>query len=381
MSWNRVTPLVMEAGTGTVVWELALLPAPDRVAAPEGAEVWSSPGHCWSEDPDADVVLCAADNGATVLSGQDHTVVPPTVHRVLLLDARDGSVLTDLSDTAPGYSVQSLAARGDLVLLTHLDDERAHLAAVRPDGTVAWRTSVPAVAGEDGSTVGALPLGDGAVLWTSDRLHVLDAGGATVRTLDLGPDSVVDTVAPDTVVVANRTWAGDGTTTLVRQDGDVVHDGQWVPRGFDDASTRIDVLTMHAGALHAFARDGTRLWSADLPWPSEAVVLDGRVHLASHEGVVTLDPRTGAELWRTSDLWSSTPLLTDGDLLLVAAASDRVETGGILLVALDRTDGSEVWRSPTLLGVDHVGLSAGVITGYGWLGENSSGGPIMSVLG
>lgn len=371
----------VEAATGTVVWEVELLAATDRVEAADGSVARHASGYCWSDGRDADVVLCAADDATTLFDEGERTDLPATVHRVLLLDARDGSVVTDLSDTAPTFSARSFAVHGDLVLVSGLEDGRAQLAALRRDGTVAWRRSVPATPGPEAAVVGALPLGDGVAFWTSTRLHVLGALGTTLRTVELDGEGWVDRVAPDTVVAITGAWSGNGTSTVVRPDGPVTYDGRWVRLTVDDGSAPLAALTARTGEVHAYARDGTRLWSASAPEARQAVVLDGRVHLATSVGVVTLDARTGAELWRTSSLWPDTPVLTDGEHLLVVAGPERVEDGGLFLVGLDRADGSELWRSTTALDVDHVETWAGMLLGYRWESADDSGRPVLSILG
>ncbi len=369
----------LDTRTGATAWETELVPAEDRADVPPGTPGYASSGSCWSYGDDPDAVICVADDGVRDSEGPMPDRAP-TILRTVLLDPDDGTVLADLTEATRTPGPRSLALVGELVLLVSGEGTTARVQALRYDGTVAWETSVPVSAAPAGAQAWVLPVGDGAVLVTPDELHLLDASGTTVRSLELDPDTLVTDVTTDAVVV--QTSAPDTltptTTTVVRADGVVTYDGQWL-HTVDDGSAPFDALTSHGGDVDAWSRDGARTWSAEDLRPRQTIVLDGRVHLATDAGLVTLDARTGAELWRVSSL-AGQGLMTDGRVLLATARPEVADGDGLLLVGLDRTDGSELWRSSEPVPVDDVSVATDVLVGYRWR-DDLGAGVSLDVLG
>jgi len=397
---GRVVARVVDPATGRTVWEVDLLSAADSMELPAGtvpAERGS--GRCWPRshgNRPSDVMLCTAEN-AVLLEGAGPTrTIPATVTRLVLLDAQDGTVLTDLTDEAAVAPVaESSTVLGDLVLLVGRTSDGAQVRAVRRDGTVAWRTTVPAPPvpePEPGSPAERLVLTtarDHAALITPDAVHLLDATGATVHRTPRGDDgwfmgSTGDTVVLGTGDLHRRTDDSPpepATSTLVRTDGDLTRPGQLVWLSVDDGTAPFTALTWDADGLHAWGDEDAPLWTADVPMPHDAVTLGGLVHLRQDEELVTLDAGTGAEVWRMTDLRSGARLLTDGRVLLVTAGPRPGEEGGAHLVALDRRDGSEVWRAPVPVEVDGMRAVGGVILGEQWEQDGPTDRIVVTALG
>ncbi|MCC2336379.1 outer membrane protein assembly factor BamB family protein [Cellulomonas wangsupingiae] len=397
---GRVVARAVDLATGRTVWEVDLLTAADSMELPAGAvPAVRGSAYCWPGTPDnrtSDVMLCTADNA--VWLEQDGTMrwIAATVTRLVLLDARDGTVVADLTDEAAAAPVaESSTTLGDLVLLTGRTSDGAEVRAVRRDGTVAWRTTVPApppAEPEPGGSPEQLQLltaGDHAALVTPDAVHLLDATGATVRRTPRAADAWVTGSTDGTVVLgAGGAYAPPGgppqapaSSTFIRPDGEVTRPGEWVWLGVDDGTAPFTTLTWDVDGLHAWGREDAPLWTADVRLPHEAVALDGLVHLTDGTGLLTLDAGTGAEVWRVTDLRSDTPLMTDGRVLLVTAGSTLGEDGGTRLVALDRKDGSEVWRAPTPVDVDSLWPVGGFLLGQRWDHDVQTNRAVVTALG
>ncbi len=388
----------VDLATGRIVWEVELLTAADRTGLPAGTLTAGS-AYCWpgtDEGSPADVMLCTADNGAWVEEAGTIRRVPATVTRLVLLDARDGTVVTDLTDEAAAAPVaESYTVLDDLVLLAGRTSDAAQVRAVRPDGTVAWRTTVPAPPPPEREPeweperLSLTTVGDHAVLVTPDAVHLLDATGATIRRTPRGADTSFVGSTQDGVVLGTLGPYGrpDGSppqpasSTFVRADGEVTRPGEWVWLGVDDGTAPFTTLTWDADGLHAWDHEEAALWTADARMPHAAVALDGLVHLADGTGILTLDARTGAEVWRVTALRSNTPLLTDGSVLVATAGPAMGEDGGTRLVALDRTDGSEVWRVPAPFDVDTLWAVSGVLLGQRWEYDGQTERGVVTALG
>lgn len=375
------------AATGAVAWDVELLPAGTRTDVPDDTEHVGARLGCAGMGVDVELVACLADDTLVAhVDGLQHVLAPGVV-RLLLLDPQDGSVVVDLSDAVDvSRPPDSFTVVGDVVVLAGADPDSAHVRAVTREGAVAWQSTTPTATTPGRTRAWLEPVDDGMVLVTGDGVHLLTAAGTTLRSVPLGADDMIVSAVRDTVVVLAREAGRDGDTATrertlaVRADGVVEHPGTPVPLGVDDG-TGPALLTTDTGALHAWDRDGTSLWSADQRVSyGSSIVLDGRVHAASGNDLVTLDARTGEVLWRAPDLLPETALLTDGRHLLVAAPPvDGEEHPG--LVALDRTDGSVVWRSP-LPDVEWLAAHHGLLVAYRWdPGATESVGLATTVLG
>ncbi|MBO0921908.1 PQQ-binding-like beta-propeller repeat protein [Cellulomonas sp. zg-ZUI222] len=397
---GRVVARAVDLATGRTAWEVDLLTVADGMELPAGVvPVMRGSAYCWPGAPDnrtSDVMLCTAENAVWVEEDGTMRKIAATVSRLVLLDARDGTVVTDLTDEAAAAPVaESSTALGDLVLLAGRTSDGAQVRAVRRDGSVAWRTTVPApppAEPEPGGSPEQLQLigaGDHAALVTPDAVHLLGATGATVRRTPRAADAWATGSTDGTVVLGTGgAYAPPGgppqapaSSTFIRPDGAVTRPGEWVWLGVDDGTAPFTALTWDADGLHAWDSDDAPLWTADVRLPREAVALDGLVHLADGTGLLTLDAGTGAEVWRMTALRSDTPLMTDGNVLVVTAGPTLGEDGGTRLVALDRKDGSEVWRAPTPVDVDSLWPVGGVLLGQRWEQDGLMDQVVVTALG
>ena len=386
----------VDPATGDVVWERELLPpATSPEESPE--ESYRVGASCVGTGDDVTRVACYASDATYRLDGSAVRYEPATTVRLLLLDAGDGTVVADASDLPAGDGTRaSLDALGDLVVLTEVTGEEARVLAVRADGRVAWRTTVPApvpVPSPDGPSdpfADVVPLGEHLLVVTSDAAHVLARTGTTLRTFPLGPDERVTGVVGGVAVArtgpvraeiervdGETVVRGEGTRVL-GLDGEHVLRGTLVRAEVDDASAPGLVLTRDHEGLHGWGLDGALRWTAALEGqPTAAAVLDGRVHVLGSRAVTTFDARTGEELWRHDDVGVEQPVVTDGRRLVVQAESPDGERTDLL--ALDAVDGAVVWRVP---GPDELALLRAlhgtlVAESYGWTDDTWS----MTVMG
>ncbi|MCC2321388.1 outer membrane protein assembly factor BamB family protein [Cellulomonas xiejunii] len=368
----------LDPATGEVVWEQELLAASD---APPDPGVFAQSGSCLAHGADVPLVACLASDAVAVYDDDDVRYVPATVTRLLLLDPQDGTVVADLSDAVAGMgSAPAFLVLGDLAVVSSVVDGATEVVAAAPDGTVAWRTTVPAPvlpessARDGGPRAQVTPLGDHLLVATAVELRVLDATGATLRTVTLGSDEFLEGTSGATALVSTAGdrvpvmqfsgSVGEGETSKVLWDDHVGEvPGRWLRPQLDDGSADGLVLTVDHESIHAWDPDGALRWRADRPSSISALtVLAGRVHLTVGGGLVTLDARTGAELWRRDRLVVADAVLTDGRHLLVrtAAPADAPQAE---LVALDATDGTVAWRTQLPPGVDSLWAVGGLLVG------------------
>jgi len=369
-----VTAVARDPRTGDVVWQVELLDPPVRTVPDDTAHVYPSSGWCTtSGDPAA--LVCLVSDGLTVVSDDGELRdLPRTATRLVVLDARDGSVTADLTDAVGHPLPSSFAVVGDLVVTCAAEGDDAHVRAVTPEGDLAWQVTVP------GATSGAyvVPLTDLVAVVTPTRALLLDAAGEPVRDVPLEEgrwsarrDALYVLPSIESYERGRTGAPGAATrrTTVVRADGDVELTGDVAYVPVDDGSVPGLVLTTVGNELRAWDGDGDELWSVDLVSPpGEVLVLDGRVHLHTRPTLLTLDARSGAELWRSDELRGGGGLVTDGVHLLGVAAS-AARGAATELVALAPADGSTVWRSPAPDDTVHVrayeGLLVAVLTHEG----------------
>ena len=337
----------LDIATGEEVWEVDLLDGTRR-PDPGTGEIRPASGQCAPHETQEHLAVCLAHDGTSVIDDHEWRTVTPSAARLVTLDTRDGTVVTDLTD-ALGVEglVTSFATTGDLVVVTAESEEITDVRAVTSDGTPAWRTTAPAPDGEERRTV-VRHVGDLVALVTPTEVRLLDAAGDTVRTVLL--DGRFAAGWGDALyVMPSGERAADGVedgerTTVVRPEGDVEVQGRdVVPLTVDDGSVPDLVLTSDGTTLTAWDGAGEKLWAVSAGSSWLAVLLDGRLHLAPGAEILTIDARTGDELWRSSAATSSP--VTDGRLLLAVAASPR-RGHSTEMVALDPADGAELWRAP-----------------------------------
>lgn len=136
------------------------------------------------------------------------------------------------------------------------------------------------------------------------------------------------------------------------------------PPAIADGSVYLSTRTLEgefsgggAGALYAFdVEDGTTQWTLEDPFSSPVTPIDDELYVAKNfrtESVISaLDSANGDPLWeRTIDEGYaqtnvvSAPAVTDEVVYAtVGTRGESSETTGGLLLALSRSDGSELWR-------------------------------------
>lgn len=338
--------------TGGTRWSTALLgPDPDRPAAGLVAEgSW-----CGAVPGDSPRVACLVTNGYLQDVGPD-ALVPATVVRLVVLDARDGQVVLD----------RPLASGRRMVVLRRI----AVVASTPPDGSldlvgydlhtgqVRWRHRVPG----GGTGTGArqfwrLVATPDRVAVQADTVTVLrddgrvlhDAAGGRLR-----PSAFEVSTAGGRIVIADY---GGGPSTVVVRDADV-RTVRGIPARVtaDDGSLPGLLLTVDTG-VHAWdGASAAARWDLDIRSTTGAVIFGGRVYLGTAGGVVAVDGGTGTVLWDTEDQRVRVPgaVMTDGHLLFVAdlrATNARPRE----LVAYSLTTGRQEWAAPLPPGVDAVG--------------------------
>ncbi|MCC2321387.1 outer membrane protein assembly factor BamB family protein [Cellulomonas xiejunii] len=368
---------------GTVAWEVELIAPRDVLEPLPGGEVVRSGGWCVEYGSDGDLLVCLADDGVSVVGQGTLTQVGPTTTRLLVLDAHDGSVVSDLS-AAVGESLSSMsgAVLDDLVVLAGADGSAVHVRAITVDGSVEWEATFPTTTTTAyGSYAEVHATTDGVAVVTADALMLLDASGATVQGHQMTSDSFVRGTAGDAVLVL----AQDGeTTVVVRPDGVRSLPGRWVTLAVDDGSAPGLLLTSDTSGLHAWDLDGGPLWSSEQPVnQQDAVLLDGRVIAGYATELFALDAGTGAERWRAGGLLPDATVATDGRHVL-AMAPPPGGSAPQVLVALDATGGGVAWRVTLPDEVTALRPTHGVLAAYRFDrfdGSTGDAGPVVTVLG
>ena len=387
-----VRAIARDARTGEPVWEVELLDASGRPEADGDAQdMLAGSGSCVPIPRKEHHVACLAHDGLTVMADDEVLRLPASDARVVVLDTRDGSVASDLTQALAPTATSSLAAVGDVVAVLDagLDPSpgtapgASRVRVSTSDGAAAWEATLPA-ASRPGPRSWVAPLGDLLAVISTTEVTVFDTDGGRVRTVPVPEGHEAWEPDADTLYVTPHLRA-PGTSrdlrteevTVVRPAGDIEVTGELLVVNVDDDSVPGLVLTLGMGGmLQAWDGDDTSLWSTKLTPSQGALLVDGRLHLSTSAEVVTLDARTGAELWR-SDATGET-LLTDGRHLLAMATAEPDAPPE--LVALDPADGSERWRSPLPPGTVLVGSHLNLLTAY-WFRGADQDGMGMTVLG
>lgn len=301
---------------------------------------------------------------------------PALVSRLVVLDAGTGARVAERPWADRETALTSLGpdlVRVGLLADRHVRVTREHAVTgdarwtVRSPRPVRWagssgdrpRTPVPSVqqglvvvAGGPAAWVlspGGTVLGEwlplGSVRTTVDVTVLPDGRYAVTETATTGT-VVGETPVGDTA--ASGSGTGPGLTTngsvsrSTARDGFVV--GGLLRSSLDDGSASDLLLTRSPSGAQVVALDratGATRWRAPVA-AGDAVVLDGRVVVASSDGVTALDASTGRTLWERhlGGLRPRPQVLTDGRVVVVLrwgpAAARR-------LTALDVADGRERW--------------------------------------
>ena len=352
--------VAVDPADGTVVWRTELLAAGPTVYVPPGGQSVPTSGQCRPSGQDGALLVCLADDGVALLGRGTLTQVAPARTRLVVLDARDGAVVSDLTDAVGEPLVaRSVAVVDDLVVLVGAGGPSAYVRAVRADGTVAWQDEFPSTTTTAyGSQVRLDALPGGVAVATRSTLRLLDATGAVQQEVPLRSDDRVRGTAGDAVVVEAP---GEGTV-VVRARGVVRVPGRWVQLDVDDGTAPGLLLTADDTGVRAWSPDGTRRWASDVRVAgSRALVLDGRVVLGSGTAVVALDAATGDRSWRTGDVQPRPGLATDGRYVFVLGEGGDAPTR---VVALDAAAGGAAWRVDLPQPVDRLVAVLGVLTAF-----------------
>ncbi|ADG72985.1 hypothetical protein Cfla_0065 [Cellulomonas flavigena DSM 20109] len=375
---GREVARAVDPVTGTTAWETELVTGRGLTEVP-GGEVLTSRGACRALGAGAAQVVCLADDAVSLVGRGTLTQQAPTTTRVVVLDARDGSVVTDLSDAAgEPLTSRALAVLDDLVVLAGTGGGEARVRALTADGTVAWDVAFPVTTTTAfGSTVELHVTTDAVALISSGPLRLLDATGTVRREVPLASaDGVVGT-AGDAVVVSTA----DGGTLLARPAGVERVPGAFLRPTVDAPAAPGLVLTAQDATLHAWRPDGTAVWSVEQRvTDGGAALLPGHVLVGSGTQVLALDAATGGELWRTSGLLPQSGLVTDGRHLL-ALAPLRDDSRPQVVAALDLADGDVAWRVELPAVVTGIRGFHGVLATYTFGASVSGRGPLVTVLG
>lgn len=354
--------VAVDPATGADAWTRRLTAPPAGARDALGTPV--PPCAATPAPPDAlpDRVACLVSDAWQRDAGLLPKDVPATTSRLVVLRTTDGAVTADhVVDVAPGAPATSLALLGDVAVLGHPVDAGLLVRGVDTvTGAELWR--------RDAATgAGAVQATDGAVLVPgTDGAELVDAAGAVLRRVPLPADSPAYAVprhdgTPLAVVDARGPW------WLVTRTRDLVLPGPPVAVTVDDERAAPLVLAGSEQRLHAVdATTGDERWSADAPGVHQALVLRGRVHAATDEGVTTYDARTGAVLWTHEHPAAEVPaglLLTDGaDLLVPVADADDGELLRLDRLALaDGRTGASVRVPP---GLSSLGAMGGALTAW-----------------
>lgn len=358
----------VDAVTGGVRWETPVLAtAPPGTARPDPGPTdtvtaWPS-GGCVADPADDRRVVCALDDRVRVpTTSRAARSVPAARVRVVALATTDGTVVEEVPDPGLPGGVDAVVRTGDLVVLAGVADAQVRVVALRPDRSVAWVVRLPTPDDRPGSPAGVAmsALGDGVAVATTGSLVLVDGTGGT-RVVPREPGQPVQ-VGRDRLTIGPPPGAGWPTSSrVVRPDGTEREVRGSAVAGVDDGSVPDVVLTQDLlGDLHAWDDAGAELWEHGLEPGARTLVLDGRVHSSDRRGVRTLDARTGDVLWESAEIRGTAVLTTDGRVVLGLAPADP-ETAQEHLVALDRVDGSLVWRTALPAGSGGVEVVGGLL--------------------
>ncbi|ADG72982.1 hypothetical protein Cfla_0062 [Cellulomonas flavigena DSM 20109] len=336
-----VAAAALDVATGREVWRVELVDGSTRPAVDPGFEAYPDSGYCTAHGDRADLAVCLAHDGARVIGRESAGYVAPTTSRLVVLDTRDGTVVTDLTASLePGTHPTSVATLGDLVVAVVEASDGTTVRASTTDGTARWSVPVTTTADPEAGGTRVERVGDLVAVLGETEVVLLDEDGATVRTHPLAGGYAYS--ADGGVHVRPRSQAADAPTTIVRQDGVVEVRGDVLTPLVDDGSAPGLALTSDGRHLVAWV-DGEQSWTADDPGWWNLLVLGGRVVVDDGGGLTALDARDGTRAWR-SEVVRGLPV-TDGRVLLgVARVAERGEQAQ--MVALDPADGTELWRAP-----------------------------------
>lgn len=345
-----------DPASGQERWSVPLLGPPDQPLPPAatryGVQCADGPGL-----PGRLVCLAHDATAARTRYGQaagsaTATSTPATAAQVTVVDTGTGEVLARHPAGSGGTVAAAVGVVGAAaVLAAPLAGATAVWALDPATGAERWRVRADTGFGGGwlrwGAEVRVLPVGDDAVAVLGAGAVLLDAGDGAVLATAGTLATVTGTLRDGSAVVIGS----EGSTRLVGTAGEVRVLGAPVPVTVDDGSVPDLVLTTSGGLRAWDARSGEERWrTRGVVVLTEALVLDGRVHVHDGYRVATLDAATGEVLWEVtapeaagSDAAVVTGLATDGVHLLVATRD--AETSRAALLALGPVDGTPRWRA------------------------------------
>lgn len=366
---------VGEAADGPA-WTVELLGANPSLADSAGHVIASTA--CRPDDepgeqpgPGTRIVCLVTDGGLIIDDGGGIARVPSTLRRVVVLSAADGSVVAQW----PVDRGDSMALLPGVVVLgsgsAHDSTVTAHSLLTGEERWTRVDRTTEGLGYSDGDLVNVSVFRTGDLVAYSPpsrSLLLLSADGTVVRSLadESRGDGWGWSTDPrrGTLVLHNQDDTGTRSTFLA-PDGDpaadVTVDGQPVELSVDDGSVPGLLLTAD-DEVHAWdAGTGTPRWSHEASAVTGALVVRGRVYVASSLGVVALDGRTGRTLWATAaeDGPVVGPPLTDGRHVIVPVANAEP-----VLVAYDPVSGREEFRAGYPAGVGEVGAAGRRLVGH-----------------
>lgn len=315
-------------------------------------------------------VVCLVSDGALVVDaagGGNLVRVPATTREVVVLSTTDGSVLARW----PVAAGENLAVLPDDVVVL-ASGSAADTTITGYDvltGEQRWTEAEPLPGGftfddDDLLAVSLSRAGDLLAYASPGRdLRLLSSDGLPVRDLDGDLAGMLDagwmTDHDGRILLESRDSASP-RTTLIALDGDpaddVTVDGYVIRTAVDDGSVPGMLLTTEGGVSAWDERTGATRWSSDaVANPRSALVVRGRVFLATSRKIVALDGSTGATLWSTTAEAEMTVdgIFTDAHHLLATLEPTRPD-GEPVLVAFEPASGHEDFRAPYPEGVSVV---------------------------
>ena len=365
-----------DPASGRPAWTTELL-GPNDTPAPTGfvygGTGCQTDGVLASDVGSAHRVVCLVTDGGTLAgSGGSLTEeLPETTRQVVVLSIADGTVEarwplgrgTSLA-VLPDDVVVAGSSTSDAVQVTAYD---------LLTGAERWThaETLPTQVGDAQGTpaISVFRAGDLVACSTPfGGLMLLSADGHVVRddlsALAAGGGSWSTDPTTGRLIVQSIALSGESRSTFVARDGDpagdLTFDGQLVSTSVDDGSLPGLILTYDTSLHGADARTGEARWSQTAYLTTGALILRGRIYMATTRGVVALDGTTGQRLWSSEGRDSVMPgsLATDGRHILLTP-----DTGGTdatpALVAYDPVTGEEAFRAPYPEGLSPAGEVGG----------------------
>ncbi len=343
----------LDPRTGRVGWRTQVRPA-SSINGWAACAVPDPPGRMGGTASTPTVTCVVADD--VVVTDEDISgyVEFPSRSRLLVLDARDGRVLSE-DPALPSLSVAALGA--DLVTSSVAADGRVHVArADARGGPVRWRFVGPDPIPPDDAhqRMASIEVIGNRVVVHAGTTWVLSADGDVLGHWTPDPASPLGSwvaVMPGGRLVADPVVADDlGATwnqvTDLETGRSFAALGNPVQATLDDGSLADLFLTTAIEHRELVAYDvgsGHRRWTATAKTDGAVLVVDQRIVRTETHELQSVDGRTGKPVW-TTPIASTAPssLVSDGRLVLLI---EPAAGPGAELVAYGLDDGRLRWKS------------------------------------